>query len=202
MNWTEERVELLKQLWAEGHSASQIAVKMGGVTRNAVIGKAHRLKLAGRMKTQPRLHSPQTAGAENTVAGGAAIPETAAAARGASGGGAAGVKARAGGMARHAGRAAVRTEGNAALNMEFVADAVAETQIEPKKRKGVVVPIARPRHLSLMQLTEHTCKWPLGDPMSDDFSFCGVESDDSGPYCSLHAKMAFNSAADKRKNSG
>lgn len=48
MAWTEERVEQLKQLWSEGLSASQIANKMGGVTRNAVIGKVHRLGLAGR----------------------------------------------------------------------------------------------------------------------------------------------------------
>ena len=48
MAWTEERVEMLKQLWTDGLSASQIARKMGGVTRNAVIGKVHRLGLAGR----------------------------------------------------------------------------------------------------------------------------------------------------------
>ncbi|WP_425410343.1 GcrA family cell cycle regulator [Hyphococcus sp.] len=48
MAWTDERVELLKTLWAEGLSAAQIANKMGGVTRNAVIGKVHRLGLSGR----------------------------------------------------------------------------------------------------------------------------------------------------------
>ncbi|MBL8548765.1 MAG: GcrA cell cycle regulator [Hyphomonadaceae bacterium] len=48
MGWTEERVTLLKKLWTEGHSASQIAKQLGGVTRNAVIGKVHRLGLAGR----------------------------------------------------------------------------------------------------------------------------------------------------------
>lgn len=50
MNWTEERVELLKKLWAEGLSASQIAAELGGITRNAVIGKVHRLSLSGRAK--------------------------------------------------------------------------------------------------------------------------------------------------------
>ncbi|PWE18833.1 GcrA cell cycle regulator [Marinicauda salina] len=48
MAWTEERVETLKKLWAEGLSASQIAKELGGVTRNAVIGKVHRLGLSGR----------------------------------------------------------------------------------------------------------------------------------------------------------
>lgn len=50
MNWTDERVELLKKLWADGLSASQIASQLGGVTRNAVIGKVHRLNLSGRAK--------------------------------------------------------------------------------------------------------------------------------------------------------
>ncbi len=54
MNWTDERVELLKKLWADGLSASQIAAELGGVTRNAVIGKVHRLGLSGRAKAPPR----------------------------------------------------------------------------------------------------------------------------------------------------
>jgi GcrA cell cycle regulator len=64
MNWTEERVELLRKLWSEGLSASQIAAQLGSVTRNAVIGKVHRLKLAGRGRTaaQPaRAKKPQAA---------------------------------------------------------------------------------------------------------------------------------------------
>ncbi len=58
MSWTEERVELLKTLWAEGLSASQIASRLGGVTRNAVIGKVHRLGLSGRA-TPARTHRPR-----------------------------------------------------------------------------------------------------------------------------------------------
>src|ERR687884_646383 len=53
MNWTDERVEMLKKLWADGHSASQIASELGGITRNAVIGKVHRLGLSGRAKAPP-----------------------------------------------------------------------------------------------------------------------------------------------------
>lgn len=76
MSWTEDRVDVLKKLWAEGHSASQIAKQLGGVTRNAVIGKVHRLGLSGRatpsrpVKRPPRLARPkpqvQTAGAVAT----------------------------------------------------------------------------------------------------------------------------------------
>ena len=67
MSWTEERVETLKKLWTEGHSASQIANQLGGVTRNAVIGKVHRLGLSGRatpsrpVKRPPRLARPKPA---------------------------------------------------------------------------------------------------------------------------------------------
>src|SRR3954464_10249800 len=65
MSWTDERVELLKKLWADGLSASQIAAELGGVTRNAVIGKVHRLGLAGRAKSPssaaPRPRKPRAA---------------------------------------------------------------------------------------------------------------------------------------------
>ncbi len=66
MSWNDERVELLKKLWNEGLSASQIAAELGGVTRNAVIGKVHRLGLSGRAKapsqaSQPRPRKPAAA---------------------------------------------------------------------------------------------------------------------------------------------
>ena len=69
MNWTDERVELLKKLWAEGLSASQIATQLGGVSRNAVIGKVHRLKLSARGRTQaaqPRVKKAPSAGGTKT----------------------------------------------------------------------------------------------------------------------------------------
>src|SRR4051794_6082171 len=61
MSWTDERVELLKKLWSDGLSASQIAGRLGGVTRNAVIGKVHRLGLSGRATTsRMKSHRPRT----------------------------------------------------------------------------------------------------------------------------------------------
>src|SRR5437762_6826798 len=64
MTWTDERVELLKKLWADGLSASQIAAELGGITRNAVIGKVHRLGLSGRAKSSssasPRPRKPRS----------------------------------------------------------------------------------------------------------------------------------------------
>src|ERR1044072_9711300 len=63
MGWTEERVEMLKKLWSDGLSPSQIAAELGGITRNAVIGKVHRLGLSGRAKAPssaaPRQRKPR-----------------------------------------------------------------------------------------------------------------------------------------------
>ena len=73
MSWTDERVELLKKLWQDGLSASQIAAELGGVTRNAVIGKVHRLGLSGRgqptssIKRQRRTHAPNIRRTRQTV---------------------------------------------------------------------------------------------------------------------------------------
>ena len=60
MSWTEEREAKLKELWEKGHTASQIAEMLGGTTRNAVIGKAHRLKLAGRVAPKKQKNQKNT----------------------------------------------------------------------------------------------------------------------------------------------
>jgi len=198
MNWTEERVEVLKRLWAEGFSASQIAAQLGGVTRNAVIGKAHRLKLAGRAKAQPRLRKAAPGAA---IAGEAAAPKKKEAKAPLSpppkpAAGRTPVAGGAGGRGRRRFAGSVAVIGATALQMEFEEEAEAAPQLRPQE--NVVVPMVR--RLNLMQLTERTCKWPMGDPLSEDFAFCGADSDESGPYCACHARLAFNSSADKRKN--
>ena len=55
------------------------------------------------------------------------------------------------------------------------------------------------KKLTLMELTERTCKWPIGDPLAVDFNFCGNDSGDAGPYCQFHAKMAYQPASDRRR---
>ena len=55
------------------------------------------------------------------------------------------------------------------------------------------------RKLSLVQLTERTCKWPIGDPLSPDFHFCGDHSGDGTPYCAFHAKLAFQAVTERRR---
>ena len=53
---------------------------------------------------------------------------------------------------------------------------------------------------SSSQLIERTCKWPNGDPLTEDFSFCGNDAGESGPYCGYHAKIAFQPASERRRS--
>ncbi|MEL4374476.1 GcrA family cell cycle regulator [Brucella cytisi] len=177
MNWTDERVELLKKLWSEGLSASQIAAQLGGVSRNAVIGKVHRLKLSGRGKTTTAAPRSKKV---NTVA---AVPRPAA--------------HHSTGVHTTTMRTATvtKTVGATALQMDYAVDAVAERVVKPAS--DVVVPISR--RLSLLQLSERTCKWPIGDPLNEDFHFCGHESGESSPYCSYHSRLAFQPTAERRR---
>ena len=163
MSWTDDRVSRLAKLWAEGLSASQIAADLGGVTRNAVIGKVHRLGLSGRAKP---------AGKSN---GGARRKPA----------------ARTGGYSRP--RATTRTVGNTVVKI----DGDQEVIYAPKPVEDVVVPISR--KLTLMQLTETTCKWPTGDPTMPGFSFCGHPNKDDKPYCQYHNKLAFQPPSERRR---
>jgi GcrA cell cycle regulator len=170
MNWTDERVELLRKLWADGLSASQIAAQLGGVSRNAVIGKVHRLKLSARGRAtaapvrQKKAAQPSTGG-------------------------------RAPARVATVTRSMPASIGATALQTQFDAEPVARQVLQPVE--SVVVPISR--RLQLIQLTERTCKWPNGDPLAEDFSFCGNESAENGPYCAYHARIAFQPASERRR---
>ncbi|MEM7568617.1 MAG: GcrA family cell cycle regulator [Pseudomonadota bacterium] len=126
MSWTDERIEALRKHWDEGLSASQIAEKLGeGVTRNAVIGKAHRLGLKSRpspVKSEP-------------------------------------------------------------------AQAKAKPKATPKASSKV----------SLLDLTERICKWPIGHPTDADFHFCGKPAKPGFPYCDEHCEIAYQAQAPRRE---
>ena len=183
VSWTDERVELLKKLWAEGLSASQIAAKLGGVSRNAVIGKVHRLKLSGRAKApktaSPKVKrptAPRASGGGGTFNTSSRTQAYGASTRGGGGGG----------IARTAGATALK------------ADAEMRALELPDTRpiEDVVVPIAKRLHLT--ELNEHTCKWPYGDPLDKEFHFCGHRTEDGSPYCAYHSKVAFQQNDRKR----
>jgi len=182
MSWTDERVELLKKMWTEGQSASQIAKELGGVTRNAVIGKVHRLGLSNR------------AGGASTPA-----PEKKAA------------------KAPAAKKPAAKKEPAAKAPVK---EKVIEVTVAPRKP---IVPAGQPlppqpsaneisperlanvrevektaKKISLMDLTERTCKWPIGDPATDDFWFCGLAVQQGKPYCEAHVSVAFQPMSSRR----
>src|SRR5947208_5460942 len=165
MSWTDERVELLKKLWSDGLSASQIAAELGGITRNAVIGKVHRLGLSGRAK------SPSSA---------APRPR----------------KARAHTHMLRVSLPAVR--GNNALAHAFESDIEPEPQLVDN-----VIPIGQRR--TILELTEETCRWPIGDPGTPDFFFCGGQTITGLPYCAYHSRVAYqppNMRRDRRQFRG
>jgi len=163
MSWTEERVELLRKLWSDGLSAAQVAAELGaGITRNAVIGKIHRLGLAERAKTSaaPRPRAPR---APRNLTG----------------------------EARPQGPAVM---GNVAL--AFSPDVA--VALAPRPDEENVVPISA--RVTLMELRESMCRWPLGDPTAAEFRFCGAKSPaGSGPYCCHHARIAYQPAQDRRR---
>ncbi len=155
MSWTDERVELLKKLWADGLSASQIAAELGGITRNAVIGKVHRLGLSGRAKS-PSSSAPRPR------------------------------KARSSQMLRVS---RPMSRGNTALAYDYAAEPEPELiEIPVEQRK------------TLLQLNEQTCRWPVGDPGSTDFFFCGGESKEDSPYCTFHSRVAYQPASERRRD--
>ena len=167
MSWTDERVELLRQLWLDGKSASQISAQLGhGLTRNAVIGKVHRLGLAGRAK------SPSS-----TVSTPRPAPAPRAAPRAAPSG---------------APRTAIR--GNTALALS--PEPMIETR--PVFLEDVVVPMSL--RVTIVELKEAMCRWPLGDPSSSEFRYCGSPSTGAGPYCTHHGKLAYQPVQDRRRD--
>ena len=176
MSWTDERVESLKKLWAEGLSASQIAAQLGGVSRNAVIGKVHRLKLSsrGRANAAPaRPKKPATVAAPSPAPSAPVRkPQRPAPAR-----------------------PMMTSVGATALKVQFEEEAAVMRDYQALPSN--VVPISR--NLKLIELSERTCKWPNGDPLSEDFSFCGAESGESGPYCNYHSKLAYQPASERRR---
>lgn len=160
MSWNDERVDLLSRLWLEGRSASQIAAELGqGVTRNAVIGKVHRLGLSGRAKVVP----PSTAG-------------------------------------RLRPKPAPKLEERPAPMPIAAAPAAAPAMpavAVSRPAADVVIPFST--RVTIMELRDTMCRWPLGDPTSADFRYCGCRSGPLGPYCEDHARLAFQPTQERRR---
>jgi len=197
MSWTDERVETLRRMWGEGQSASQIAKELGGVTRNAVIGKVHRLGLSNRVGGKDDEDELPVAAAVTPVAA-ASRPDAAAAPEP--------VSARAD-APRAAPAAAPAAPSNVTPLPLRKAIVPAGQPLPPQPSLNEISPEAlasvrevekRAKRLTLMELTERTCKWPIGDPATDDFWFCGLPSLPGKPYCEAHVGVAFQPMSARR----
>ncbi len=190
MSWSDERVDLLKKMWTEGQSASQIAKELGGVTRNAVIGKVHRLGLSNR-----------------NGGGGTPAPEATAPAP------APEVAAPAPKPAAPKAAATKPVEATEPEPLQTVSQARAKAiipagrplppqpsanEIDPEALAKVSAIEKKAKKLTLMELTERTCKWPVGDPATPDFWFCGLPVQSGKPYCEAHVGVAFQPMSSRR----
>ncbi len=169
MSWTDERVEQLRQLWGEGKSASNIASLLGhGLTRNAIIGKVHRLGLAGRAKSPGSSASRSRPPPSHPGAHRVAAP-------------------RVNSVARRIVRGATAL----AIQPQTAAE------VEPEAFESVVLPMSL--RVTIIELKEAMCRWPLGDPASPDFRYCGSPVA-AGPYCAHHGRLAYQPANERRRD--
>jgi GcrA cell cycle regulator len=169
LGWTEERMDMLKKLWSEGFSASQIANELGGVTRNAVIGKVHRLGLSGRAKapmTQSQRAKKPTARQPQTSQPPRVQPP-------------------------------LQTVGNTAIKTDMLPAIKPQIDLRPKIYSLSEPPLVE--NAGILELNEQTCKWPVGDPGDNSFHFCARRSDSGIPYCAYHARVAYQPASERRR---
>ncbi len=180
MGWSEDRVEILTKLWMQGLSASQIAVELGGgVTRNAVIGKVHRLKLSGRVK--PATSTARARNANKSTRRASTSKSSTSSTNATT-------------KRRNVGYAPVSI-GATALKSEQ--DQESELLIGHAQEQEVNIPISE--RMSLLELSEDNCKWPNGDPLRPDFHFCGRRSLDGKPYCEAHSQRAYHKPDRKKR---
>jgi GcrA cell cycle regulator len=164
VTWTEERLELLKKLWGEGLSATQIAAELGGgMTRNAVLGKSHRLGLV--RNGTPVTSSPRPSTATHPPP----APPTAKPSR------------------QHSPKPVTTPA----------------SQPPSEQRTATLLPVKadlpKGEGLTIMELRESMCRWPLGDPTTPEFRYCGGHALTGLPYCSHHAQIAYQPMTDRKR---
>jgi GcrA cell cycle regulator len=215
MSWTDERIATLKKMWEGGATASEIATELGGVSRNAVIGKAHRLGLKAR-PSPVKANDKKKAPAAPAKKPAATPPRAAAESRPDSAERATASEA----SERAAPRAApVLTRSDAAEDSGAPSQPMPNASANMPKivsvgpggflRQGpgdqqAPIPPAPPRRLvpakpsadiagktSLLDLSEKVCRWPMGHPGEADFHFCGQSVNPGFPYCVGHCGRAY-----------
>ena len=203
MAWTPDRVDTLTKMWSEGESASQIANALGEVTRNAVIGKVHRLGLSNRGSTTtkeknitkvrtkaPKLKSQtqttDTSHISSILINKKKVPSEQTGSK-------ADTKNIENPSLARPGKAIIFSQ-NRPLPPQ-----PSTSEISEETLKNVKSLEKKSKKLSLMELTERTCKWPIGDPATEEFWFCGHTAEPGKPYCETHIEIAFQPVASRRE---
>ncbi|MGN6591203.1 MAG: GcrA family cell cycle regulator [Sphingomicrobium sp.] len=197
MSWTDERIERLKKMWHDGATASQIADELGGVSRNAVIGKAHRLGLEQRPSPvkpgdDEKAKKPApVAAAAKPAAPKAEAPKPA--------------------PAPAAPQAVPVTPQRASPEIQYRSIGPGGFIRQGPGEQQAPIPPAPPRRLvpakpspevadktSLLDLNDRICKWPMGHPGEPDFHFCGNPANPGFPYCVDHCGVAYQAQLPRR----
>jgi GcrA cell cycle regulator len=202
MSWTEERIERLKKMWHDGATASQIADELGGVSRNAVIGKAHRLGLEQRPspvkpgeEKEVKKAAPAAAASPPRAAPKADAPSPRAAAP----------------AAPAATPNLIPPQRTAPENLQYRSIGPGGFIRQGPGEQQAPIPPAPPRRLipakpspevadktSLLDLNDRICKWPMGHPGEPDFYFCGEQANPGFPYCVQHCGVAYQAQLPRR----
>ena len=198
MSWTDERIDRLKKMWSEGATASQIADELGGVSRNAVIGKAHRLGLDARPspvkpgeekekkaapapKPAPRAEAPPPSPAADSAAEPTPAPPTRTPQR------AVGDNIQ------------YRSVGPGGFIRQGPGDTQPPIPPAPPRRLVPAKPSAEVADKTgLLDLNDRICKWPMGHPGEPDFHFCGQQANPGFPYCVQHCGVAYQAQLPRR----
>lgn len=205
MSWTDERIEQLRTMWEKGLTASQIADELGGVSRNAVIGKAHRLGLKARPSPVKAVETPKAPKAAPAPRPATPTPTPA-------------TPVRAAAPVRPVAPPVQRAPTPAAAPANAASTPAAPRPDSPRVvsigpggfiRQGpgeqqAPIPPAPPRRLvpakpspeiadktSLLDLNDRICRWPMGHPGEPDFHFCGQQVNPGFPYCVEHCGRAY-----------
>ena len=193
MAWSDERVAILKKMWLEGSSASEIAKELGNITRNAVIGKVHRLGMSNR-DTNNLKSGSSTSNAKKSVRRGRPPKVN---------------KEEKKRGRPHKLKDPGDFPGTLDVKEKSTASSAKEMRLDESKTKvgsdlseetlqNILKVEMKSKKISLMELTERTCKWPIGDPATDTFWFCGHESEPGKPYCKTHISIAFQPITQRR----
>lgn len=214
MSWTDERIGTLRKMWEGGSTASEIATELGGVSRNAVIGKAHRLGLKAR-PSPVKANDKKTAAAPKKPAAPATKPvaephaetaqraPSAAVERSAARPSSAPVRSDAGGSGAAASPSQPMPNSGSDLPKIVSVGPGGFLRQGPGDQQAPIPP-APPRRLvpakpspeisdktTLLDLSDKVCRWPMGHPGEPDFHFCGVQVNPGFPYCVEHCGRAY-----------